>query len=287
MTRIAFIGLGAMGFPMAGHLAKNGHSVTVYNRTTAKAEKWAQSFSGKTAKTPAEAAGNAEIIFTCVGNDNDLRSVVSDESGIFNGMKKGAVLIDHTTTSATIAKELYSEAKSKGFSFLDAPVSGGQSGAEKGILTIMVGGDEETYIRAEPIMKSYAKAITHIGGPGAGQLTKMVNQICSAGIVQSLAEALSFGQNSGLDMDKVLSAISSGAATSWWMLNRSEKMLKGEFEEGFAVDWYRKDLGICLDESRHNKTSLPVTALVDQFYSDLQKQGNGRLDSSSLIKRLK
>ncbi len=286
-TKVAFIGLGAMGFPMAGHLAAKGYDVCVYNRSAEKAQKWAQTFSGRVASSLLEAAQGASFVFTCVGNDDDLRSVVLGEGGLFRGMEKGAILVDHTTTSAVVAKELDGVAKSQGLFFLDAPISGGQPGAEKGILTIMVGGEAEAYARAEPAMRSYARSMVHVGGSGAGQLTKMVNQICIAGIVQSLAEGLRFGQKAGLDLEKVITAIGAGSAASWWMANRSRTMAEGAFDFGFAVDWFRKDLGICLDEARRNGASLPIVALIDQFYADLQREGGGRLDASSLIKRLK
>jgi 3-hydroxyisobutyrate dehydrogenase-like beta-hydroxyacid dehydrogenase len=272
-----------MGFPMAGHLAKAGHDVTVYNRTGAKAEAWAKAHSGKAAATPAQAAAGQDLVLACVGNDNDLRSVVYGDGGAFAAMRKGAIFVDHTTASAEIARELDAEARKRGFGFLDAPVSGGQSGAENGQLGIMVGGDQATYAAAEPVLKVYAKAITLIGPAGAGQLTKMVNQICIAGLVQGLSEGMNFAVRAGLDAEKVLSVITAGAAGSWQMSNRAKTMVAGKFDFGFAVDWMRKDLGICLAEGNRNKARLPVTALVDQFYAQVQARGGGRWDTSSLI----
>ncbi len=283
MAKLAFLGLGVMGFPMAGHLAKAGHEVTVYNRTAKKAEEWAAKNKGKAAATPAEAAKGAEIVCACVGNDDDLRSVVYGDKGALAGMAKGAIFVDHTTASANVAREIDAEAKKRGVGFLDAPVSGGQAGAENGQLTIMVGGDAATFAKAEPVIKIYAKAVTHMGPAGAGQLTKMVNQICIAGLVQGLSEALNFAQRAGLDADKVLATISKGAAQSWQMENRWKTMAQGKFEFGFAVDWMRKDLGICLAEAKNNKARLPVTALVDQFYAQVQARGGNRWDTSSLI----
>jgi len=283
MAKIAFIGLGVMGFPMAGHLQAKGHDVTVYNRTKAKAEAWATRHGGKMALTPQSAAANADYVMTCVGNDNDLRQVVLGSDGIFAGMRHGAVTIDHTTASATIARDLDKEAQKRGFSFIDAPVSGGQAGAENGQLGIMCGGDAGVFAQAKPVLDSYAKACVLIGPVGSGQLTKMVNQICIAGLVQGLAEAMNFGQKAGLDMEKVLAVISKGAAQSWQMENRGKTMCEGKFDFGFAVDWMRKDLGICLDESRHNGARLPVAGLVDQFYAQLQERGHGRWDTSSLM----
>jgi 3-hydroxyisobutyrate dehydrogenase-like beta-hydroxyacid dehydrogenase len=283
MAKIAFLGLGVMGFPMAGHLAKAGHDVTVYNRTGAKAEAWAKAHSGKAAATPAQAAAGQDLVLACVGNDNDLRSVVYGDDGAFAAMRKGAIFVDHTTASAEIARELDAEARKRGFGFLDAPVSGGQSGAENGQLGIMVGGDQATYAAAEPVLKVYAKAITLIGPAGAGQLTKMVNQICIAGLVQGLSEGMNFAVRAGLDAEKVLSVITAGAAGSWQMSNRAKTMVAGKFDFGFAVDWMRKDLGICLAEGNRNKARLPVTALVDQFYAQVQARGGGRWDTSSLI----
>ena len=283
MAKIAFLGLGVMGFPMAGHLARAGHDVTVYNRTGAKAEAWAKAHSGKAAATPAQAAAGQDLVLACVGNDNDLRSVVYGDGGAFAAMRKGAIFVDHTTASAEIARELDAEARKRGFGFLDAPVSGGQSGAENGQLGIMVGGDQATYAAAEPVLKVYAKAITLIGPAGAGQLTKMVNQICIAGLVQGLSEGMNFAVRAGLDAEKVLSVITAGAAGSWQMSNRAKTMVAGKFDFGFAVDWMRKDLGICLAEGNRNKARLPVTALVDQFYAQVQARGGGRWDTSSLI----
>lgn len=286
MAKVAFIGLGVMGFPMAGHLARTGHEVTVYNRTQEKAESWVQKNKGKKAATPAEAAKGAEFVFTMVGNDDDLRSVVYGDAGVLAGMPKGAILVDHTTASAAVAREIEAEAKKRGIGFLDAPVSGGQAGAENGQLGIMVGGDAGTYAKAEPVMQVYAKAVTLIGPAGAGQLTKMVNQICIAGLLQGLSEGMNFAAKAGLDIEKVLSVITKGAAGSWQMENRAKTMVQGKFDFGFAVDWMRKDLGICLDEAKRNKARLPVTALVDQFYAQVQARGGGRWDTSSLINLL-
>jgi 3-hydroxyisobutyrate dehydrogenase len=283
MAKVAFLGLGVMGFPMAGHLARAGHDVTVYNRTGAKAEAWTQKHEGKAAATPAEASRGAELVMSCVGNDDDLRSVVYGDCGAFAGMAKGAILVDHTTASAIVARELDAEARKRGLGFLDAPVSGGQAGAENGQLGIMVGGDRATFDKAEPVIKVYAKALTLIGGPGAGQLTKMVNQICIAGLLQGLSEGLNFAVRSGLDIEKVLSVITKGAAGSWQMDNRAKTMVQGKFDFGFAVDWMRKDLGICLAEARINHARLPATALIDQFYAQVQRRGGGRWDTSSLI----
>jgi 3-hydroxyisobutyrate dehydrogenase len=283
MAKIAFLGMGVMGFPMAGHLAKAGHDVTVYNRTRAKADAWTQKHKGKAAATPAEAAAGQDFVLACVGNDNDLRSVIYGDEGAFKSMRKGAIFVDHTTASAEIAREFDAEAKKRGFGFIDAPVSGGQSGAENGQLGIMCGGDADTYATAEPVLKIYAKAITLIGPAGSGQLTKMVNQICIAGLVQGLSEAMNFAVKSGLDSEKVLSVITAGAAGSWQMSNRAKTMVQGKFDFGFAVDWMRKDLGICLAEAQRNKARLPVTALVDQFYAQVQARGGGRWDTSSLI----
>ena len=287
MAKVAFIGLGVMGYPMAGHLkTKGGHDVTVYNRTGAKTEKWVAEFGGSAAATPKAAAEGCDFVFCCVGNDDDLRQVTLGPDGAYHGMKSGALFIDNTTASATIARELYATARESGFGFLDAPVSGGQAGAENGQLTVMVGGDSEDYARAEPVIDAYAKMIGHMGEAGAGQLTKMANQICIAGLVQGLSEAIHFGQKSGLDIEKVISVISKGAAQSWQMENRWETMNAGKFDFGFAVDWMRKDLSICLDEARKTEAHLPVTALVDQFYSEVQKMGGNRWDTSSLIARL-
>jgi 3-hydroxyisobutyrate dehydrogenase len=283
MAKVAFLGLGVMGFPMAGHLVKAGHEVTVYNRTAKKAEEWVAKHKGKKAATPAEAAKGADLVCACVGNDDDLRSIVYGDNGAFAGMGKGVTFVDHTTASAIVARELDEEAKKRGFGFLDAPVSGGQAGAENGQLTIMVGGDAATYAKAEPVIKVYAKAITHMGPAGNGQLTKMVNQICIAGLVQGLSEAVNFAKRAGLDTDKVLATISKGAAQSWQMENRWKTMAEGKFDFGFAVDWMRKDLAICLAESKNNKARLPTTALIDQFYAHVQARGGGRWDTSSLM----
>jgi 3-hydroxyisobutyrate dehydrogenase-like beta-hydroxyacid dehydrogenase len=286
MAKLAFLGLGVMGFPMAGHLVKAGHDVTVYNRTAKKAEEWAAKHKGKTAPTPAQAAKGAEIVCACVGNDDDLRSVVYGDNGALAGMGKGAIFVDHTTASADVAREIDAEAKKRGLGFLDAPVSGGQAGAENGQLTIMVGGDAATFAKAEPVIKVYAKAVTHLGPAGNGQLTKMVNQICIAGCVQGISEALNFAMRAGLDTEKVLATISKGAAQSWQMENRWKTMAEGKFEFGFAVNWMRKDLGICLAEAKNNKARLPTTALIDQFYAQVQARGGGRWDTSSLIQLL-
>jgi 3-hydroxyisobutyrate dehydrogenase-like beta-hydroxyacid dehydrogenase len=285
--RTAFIGLGVMGFPMAGHLVRAGHEVTVYNRTRSKVDAWVQKFGGRPADTPAEAAREAEFTFACVGNDDDLRSVTLGDLGAFAGMRDGAIFIDHTTASAQVARALADYANDKGVGFLDAPVSGGQAGAENGQLAVMVGGDAAHFARAEEVMWAYAKAITLIGPVGSGQLTKMVNQICLAGLIQALAEGLSFSSSAGLDVEKVVSVISKGAAQSWMMDNRSQTMLANQFDFGFAVDWMRKDMGIALDEARRNGASLPVTALVDQFLSEVQRQGGGRMDYTSLITLLR
>ncbi|CAM3545747.1 MULTISPECIES: NAD(P)-dependent oxidoreductase [Thalassospira] len=283
MAKCAFIGLGVMGYPMAGHLQKAGHDVTVYNRTSAKAEKWVSEFGGSSAPTPAEAAKGAEFVFSCVGNDDDLRSVMLGDGGMFAGMDKGSVLIDNTTASADVARELYAAAKDMGISFIDAPVSGGQAGAENGVLTVMCGGDQDAFDRAAPVIDAFAKSCKLMGESGSGQLTKMVNQICIAGLVQGLSEGVNFGVKAGLDMEKVLDVISKGAAGSWQMENRGSTMVENKFDFGFAVDWMRKDLGICLEESKRNGARLPVTALVDQFYAQVQERGGNRWDTSSLI----
>jgi 3-hydroxyisobutyrate dehydrogenase len=283
MMKLAFLGLGVMGFPMAGHLAKAGHEVTVYNRTAAKAEAWLKQHGGAARGTPAEAVSDAEIVFTCVGNDDDVRSVVLDEKGALAGMNKSAILVDHTTASAELARELDAAAKARGLGFLDAPVSGGQAGAESGKLTVMVGGEPASFARAEPVMVHYGRAVTHMGPAGNGQLTKMVNQILIAGLVQALSEGLNFATRAGLDARKAAEVIAKGAAQSWQLENRYPTMLDGKFEFGFAVDWMRKDLAICLAEARRNKSALPVTALVDQFYERVQERGGGRWDTSSLI----
>ncbi|MDT9002204.1 NAD(P)-dependent oxidoreductase [Paucibacter sp. APW11] len=285
--RVAFLGLGVMGLPMAGHLARAGHQVTVYNRTPAKAAAWVAEFGGSAAATPREAAAGAEIVFACVGNDDDLRSVVLGENGAFAGMKAGAVFVDHTTASAEVARELHGEAQRLGLHFVDAPVSGGQAGAVNGALTVMCGGDAAPFAQIQPVALCMAKAVTHVGNSGAGQLAKMVNQICIAGIVQGLAEAIAFGDKAGLDMKQVLEVIGKGAAQSWQMDNRGKTMVDDQFNFGFAVDWMRKDLGLVLDEARRNGARLPLTALVDQFYADVQALGGNRLDTSSLIKRLR
>jgi 3-hydroxyisobutyrate dehydrogenase len=287
VKQVAFLGLGVMGFPMAGHLVTKGHDVVVYNRTPSKAKLWTEQHQGKAAATPREAASGRDIVFCCVGNDNDLRSVTLGPDGAFAGMKPGSIFVDHTTASAEVARELYAKARESGLSFIDAPVSGGQAGAENGALTVMCGGDEAPYSEAEPVIAAFAKACRLMGPIGSGQLTKMVNQICIAGIVQGLAEGLNFAQCAGLDVAEVVAVISKGAAQSWQMENRAKTMDAGTFNFGFAVDWMRKDLGICLAESRRNGAQLPVTALVDQFYGDVQAMGGSRWDTSSLIARLK
>jgi len=284
--RVAFLGLGVMGYPMAGHLARAGHAVTVYNRTAAKAADWAAAHGGAHAPTPREAAAGADVVCACVGNDDDLRSVALGPDGAFAGMKPGAVFVDHTTASAEVARELHAAARQQGLHFIDAPVSGGQAGAVNGVLTVMCGGDAEPFAAARPVVMAYARACTLLGPSGAGQLAKMVNQICIAGLLQGLAEALAFGQRAGLDMPAVLDVIGKGAAQSWQMDNRGRTMLEGRFDFGFAVDWMRKDLGLVLDEARRNGAQLPVTALVDQFYADIQARGGQRWDTSSLIARL-
>jgi 3-hydroxyisobutyrate dehydrogenase len=287
MAKVAFIGLGVMGSPMARHLAvKGGHNVTVYNRTAAKAEAWVAANGGRMAMTPAAAAEGAEFVFSCVGNDQDLRTVTIGPDGAFQSMAPGAIFIDNTTASADIARELAAAATARGFGFLDAPVSGGQSGAENGVLTVMVGGSADDFARAEPVIAAFARMVKHLGPSGAGQLTKMVNQICIAGLVQGLSEGLHFARKAGLDIEAVVDTISKGAAQSWQMENRSKTMNIGKFDYGFAVDWMRKDLGICLSEAKTNGARLPVTALVDQFYAEVQAMGGGRWDTSSLIKRL-
>ena len=287
MTSVAFIGLGVMGYPMAGFLkTKGGYDVTVYNRTIAKAEKWAAEYGGSFAKTPGEAAKDADFVFCCVGNDDDLRSVTTGEDGAFHTIKSGAIFVDNTTASANVARELAAIASDKGFGFLDAPVSGGQAGAENGVLTVMVGGDQATFDTAKPVIECYAKMVGLMGDIGAGQLTKMMNQICIAGLVQGLSEAIHLGQAAGLDIEKVVDVISKGAAGSWQMENRHKTMDAGEYEHGFAVDWMRKDLKICLEEGEARGVSLPVTALVDQFYSEVQRMGGNRWDTSSLLARL-
>jgi 3-hydroxyisobutyrate dehydrogenase len=287
MAKVAFLGLGVMGYPMAGHLAAAGHRVTVYNRTAAKAAEWAAQHKGKSAATPAEAARGAEVVFACVGNDDDLRSVVLGEQGALAGMKPGAIFVDHTTASADVARELSAAAEAKGLKFVDAPVSGGQAGAQNGLLTVMCGGDAKAFEAARPVAMAFGRAVTLLGGSGAGQLAKMVNQIAIAGLVQGLSEAIAFGQRAGLDMEQVLEVIGKGAAQSWQMDNRGKTMIADKFEFGFAVDWMRKDLGLCLDEAKRNGARLPVTALVDQFYADIQAMGGNRWDTSSLIKRIR
>ncbi|SMC80533.1 NAD(P)-dependent oxidoreductase [Rhizobium sp. RU36D] len=287
MAKVAFIGLGVMGYPMAGHLkVKGGHDVTVYNRTAAKAEAWVKQYGGAMGETPAKAAEGADFVFTCVGNDDDLRSVTTAENGVFSGMKAGAILIDNTTASAEVARELYDAATAKGLGFIDAPVSGGQAGAENGVLTVMCGGDEAVFEKARPVIDAYARMVGLMGPAGAGQLTKMVNQICIAGLVQGLSEGIHFGKKAGLDIEKVVEVISKGAAGSWQMENRHKTMNAGKYDFGFAVDWMRKDLDIVLTEARRNGANLPVTALVDQFYSEVQKLGGKRWDTSSLLARL-
>ena len=284
--QVAFIGLGVMGFPMAGHLARAGHRVTVYNRTAAKSAEWVKTYGGASAPTPAKAAAGADLVFACVGNDDDLRAIATGPDGAFASTKKGAVFIDHTTASASVARELSAEAARRGFSFVDAPVSGGNVGAVNGALTVMCGGEQAAFDAARPAAMSFARAMTLLGASGAGQLAKMVNQVAIAGLVQGLSEAIAFGQKAGLDMKAVLEVIGKGAAQSWQMDNRGPTMIEGKFDFGFAVDWMRKDLGIALEEARRNGARLPVAALVDQFYADLQAGGAGRDDTSSLIKRL-
>jgi 3-hydroxyisobutyrate dehydrogenase-like beta-hydroxyacid dehydrogenase len=286
MARVAFIGLGVMGYPMAGHLAAKGHTLTVYNRTAKRADAWVAAHGHAAAPTPAEAARGAEIVFACVGNDDDLRAVTIGPDGAFAGLERGGVFVDHTTASAAAARELAGAAAARGAAFVDAPVSGGQAGAENGVLTVMCGGEPEPYARVEPVIAAYARSCRLMGPTGAGQLTKMVNQICIAGLLQGLSEGLAFAQKAGLDGLAVLDVISKGAAGSWQMENRGPTMLEGRFDFGFAVDWMRKDLAICLDEAERNGAALPVTALVDQFYKDVQKMGGGRNDTSSLIRRL-
>ncbi len=286
MSKVGWIGLGVMGFSMAGHLQTRGHDVTVFNRTRAKAEAWAAKFGGRIAATPAEAATGAEFVFTCVGNDDDLRAVTLGPDGAFAALAPGTVYVDHTTASATIARGLHAAAKERRAGALDAPVSGGQSGAENGTLTVMVGGDDADFHKAEPVIETYARAVNLIGPAGSGKLTKMVNQICIAGLIEGLAEALHFAGRAGLDIEKVVDTISKGAAQSWQMDNRWKTMIEGKFEFGFAVDWVRKDFAICFAEARKNGASLPVTALVDQFYAEVQEMGGRRWDTSSLIARL-
>jgi len=284
---VAFLGLGVMGHPMAGHLARAGHRTTVYNRTAAKAAQWAAEYGGGHAATPREAARGVDIVFACVGNDDDLRSVTLGDDGAFAGMKPGAIFVDHTTASAEVARELHGAARTLGLHFVDAPVSGGQAGAVNGALTVMCGGDAEPFAAMQPVALAFSRAVTLLGASGAGQLAKMVNQICIAGLVQGLSEAIAFGQKAGLDMKQVLDVIGKGAAQSWQLDNRGRTMVDDQFNFGFAVDWMRKDLGLVMDEARRNGARLPVTALVDQFYADVQAEGGGRWDTSSLIRRLR
>ena len=286
MTKCAFVGLGVMGYPMAGHLSAAGHEVTVYNRTAARAEAWVGEHEGSAAPTPAQAAAGAEMVFVCVGNDDDVRSVTAASGGALESMAAGSVLVDHTTASARLAQELHDEAGRRGVGFLDAPVSGGESGARNGALTVMCGGDQAVFDRAEPVIGAYARAVTRLGGPGAGQLTKMVNQICIAGVLQGLSEGIDFARRAGLDVDQVVDTISQGAAGSWQMENRGSTMGRRQFDFGFALDWMRKDLAICLAEAERIGATLPVTALVDQYYARLQRRGRGRWDTSSLIELL-
>ncbi|MFN4171610.1 MAG: NAD(P)-dependent oxidoreductase [Pseudorhodobacter sp.] len=286
MAKVAFLGLGVMGYPMAGHLVAKGHEVTVYNRTAAKAEAWVAQHGGRLAATPRAAAEGQDFVMACVGNDDDLRGICAGEDGAFAGMASGAVFVDHTTVSAQVTREMEALARGAGIGFVDAPVSGGQAGAENGALSVMCGGTEGDYARAEPVIAAYARVCKRLGDSGAGQIAKMMNQICIAGLVQGLAEALAFGQKAGMDGEAVVEVISQGAAGSWQMANRHKAMLAGEFNFGFAVDWMRKDLGICLATANEIGASLPVTALVDQFYKDVQKMGGGRWDTSSLVKRL-
>ena len=283
---VAFLGLGVMGYPMAGHLARAGHRVTVYNRSADKSSRWVGEYSGKSAPTPAAAAKDADLVMMCVGNDNDVREVALGGSGAFDGVKKGAVFVDHTTASAEVARQLHGEAKKRGFDFVDAPVSGGQAGAENGVLTVMCGGDDGPFGRAEPVIASYARMCKLLGPSGSGQLAKMVNQICIAGLVQGLAEGIHFAKKAGLDIEALIATISKGAAQSWQMENRYKTMRDGKYDFGFAVDWMRKDLGICLAEARHNGAALPITALIDQFYAQVQARGGGRWDTSSLMQLL-
>ncbi len=285
--KVSFIGLGVMGYPMAGYISKAGHNVTVYNRTKSKAENWIKEHKGKMAETPEEAAKDSDFVFTCVGNDNDLKEVAIGKKGIFNTIKKGSIYIDNTTASAKIAKELYAHAKAHGFGFLDAPVSGGQAGAENGALTVMIGGDKKDFDKARPIIDCYSKKVKLLGASGSGQLAKMVNQICIAGLVQGLSEAINFGSNAGLKMEDVIEVISKGAAQSWQMENRHKTMIDDKFEFGFAVDWMRKDLRIALDEAKKNNSPLPITKIVDGYYEEIQKMGGNRWDTSSLIRRLR
>ena len=283
IKNVSFIGLGVMGYPMAGHLQNNGYNVTVYNRTTIKAEKWVEKYKGSMAKTPGEASQNSEIVFMCVGRDEDIIEVMEGESGILSNAAEGSIIVDHTTASAEIARNYYQKLKDKKLSFLDAPVSGGQAGAENGVLSIMIGGDEKDYNTVKPVLTSYGKAIELIGPSGSGQIAKMINQICIAGLVQGLSEAMAFGKKSNVDMEKVLSVISKGAAQSWQMENRYRTMLDGKFDYGFAVDWMRKDLSICFNEADKNGANLPITKIVDKYYEEVQKNGGNRFDTSSLM----
>jgi len=285
--KVSFIGLGTMGYPMAGYISKAGHNVTVFNRTKSKAEKWLKTYSGKMSETPAEAAKDSDFVFTCVGNDNDLKEVTFGKNGIFKSIKKGSVYIDNTTASASIAREIYSYAKKNGFGFLDAPVSGGQAGAENGALTVMIGGDQKDYDKASPVINCYSKKMKLLGKAGNGQLSKMVNQICIAGLVQGLSEGINFGIKAGLNMEEVIEVISKGAAQSWQMENRYKTMIDNNFDFGFAVDWMRKDLKIAMEEARKNNSLLPITEIIDTYYEDVQKMGGNRWDTSSLIKRLR
>ncbi len=283
IKNVSFIGLGVMGYPMAGHLQNNGYNVTVYNRTTVKAEKWVEKYKGSMAKTPGEASQNSEIVFMCVGRDEDIIEVMEGEGGILSNVAEGSIIVDHTTASAEIARNYYQKLKDKKLSFLDAPVSGGQAGAENGVLSIMIGGDEKDYNTVKPVLTSYGKAIELIGPSGSGQIAKMINQICIAGLVQGLSEAMAFGKKSNVDMEKVLSVISKGAAQSWQMENRYRTMLDGKFDYGFAVDWMRKDLSICFNEASKNGAMLPVTKIVDKYYEEVQQNGGNRFDTSSLM----
>ncbi len=287
MSKVSFIGLGVMGYPMAGHISKVGHNVTVYNRTSSKAKKWTSEFKGNSAETPDEAAKDSDFIFTCVGNDNDLREVTLGENGIYKNIKQGAVHIDNTTSSASIARELNSYAENNNFGFLDAPVSGGQAGAENGELTVMIGGDQGNFDKAKDVIDCFSKKMKLLGDSGSGQLAKMVNQICVAGVVQGISEGINFGMNAGLNMNEVIEVISKGAAQSWQMENRHKTMINDEFDFGFAVDWMRKDLNIALEEAKNNNSDLPLTKLIDQFYGEIQNMDGGRWDTSSLIKRLR
>jgi 3-hydroxyisobutyrate dehydrogenase len=285
--KVSFIGLGTMGYPMAGYISRAGHNVTIFNRTKLKAEKWLKTYSGKMSETPAEAAKDSDFVFTCVGNDNDLKEVTFGKNGIFKSIKKGSVYIDNTTASALIAREIYSYAKKNSFGFLDAPVSGGQAGAENGSLTVMIGGDQKDYDKASPIINCYSKKMKLLGKAGSGQLSKMVNQICIAGLIQGLSEGINFGIKAGLNMEEVIEVISKGAAQSWQMENRYKTMIDSKFDFGFAVDWMRKDLKIAMEEARKNNSLLPITEIIDAYYEDVQKMGGNRWDTSSLIKRLR